>query len=253
MNPNTTDQDNYDQPVAYDAQGRPLYAHPPTTPSAPATLTKPATEQIVHIARAIDPIKQQISDETQKKHDSSHRIYPMLNLSESEYIIAALRRHPIGLIIPLALGTLLITIALIVLSNYQAIVTALSLDGKLAQTSVIAVPLLLFCAVVILGMFVVYYVYVNNKFYLTNESVIQEVQLTLFSRHEQTVSLGNVEDSSYYQEGILQSIFNYGTIRLSTQGDETTYTFPYAGNPKERVATLNNAVEAFKNGRPVTD
>lgn len=241
MNPKETDQDTYDQPVAYDAQGQPLYAHPP------------AAEHVVHIARDIDPVKQQISDETKKRHDISHRIYPMLNLSESEYIIAALRRHPIGLIIPLALGTLLIAVALIVLSNYQSIVTALNIDGQLAQTSTIAIPLLLFCGVVILGMFIAYYVYVNNRFYLTNESVIQEVQMTLFARHEQTVSLGNVEDASYYQEGIFQDVFNYGTIRLSTQGDETTYTFTYAGNPKERVATLNNAVEAFKNGRPVTD
>jgi len=100
-------------------------------------------------------------------------------------------------------------------------------------------------------MFVVYYVYVNNKFFLTNESVIQEIQVSLFSRHEQTVSLGNIEDASYSQHGIIQQIFNYGSIRLSTEGDETTYRFTYVANPKQHIATLNNAVEAFKNGRPV--
>lgn len=253
MNPDEPVQDSYDQPVAYDAQGQPLYSHPPKVPVVPTTLTQPAAQQVVHIARAMDPIKQDISDETKRKHDASHRMYPTLNLSENEYIITAVRRHPIGLIVPLTLGTIMIAIALIVLSNYQAIVTALSIGGPLALTSAIIVPILLFCAAIGLGMFVIYYVYTNNKFYLTNESVIQEVQLTLFSRHEQTVSLGDVEDASYYQEGIFQDIFNYGTIRLSTQGDESTYTFNYADNPKERIAALNNAVEAFKNGRPVSD
>jgi hypothetical protein len=38
---------------------------------------------------------------------------------------------------------------------------------------------------------------------------------------------------------------------LSTEGDETTYRFTFAANPKRRIAVLNNAVEAFKNGRPV--
>jgi hypothetical protein len=38
---------------------------------------------------------------------------------------------------------------------------------------------------------------------------------------------------------------------LSTEGDETTYRFNYVTNPKYYIAILNNAVEAFKNGRPV--
>ena len=67
------------------------------------------------------------------------------------------------------------------------------------------------------------------------------------------MSLANIEDASFYQQGILQQIINYGSIRLSTQGDETTYHFTYVANPKRHIATLNNAVEAFKNGRPVED
>jgi hypothetical protein len=95
------------------------------------------------------------------------------------------------------------------------------------------------------------YVYTGNKFFLTNESVIQEIKTSLFDKHEQTVSLINIEDSSYEQRGVLQQMLNYGSIRLSTEGDETTYRFTYVANPKKEVAVLNNAVEAFKNGRPV--
>jgi len=241
---------NYDQPVAYDAQGNPLYAHPP---KKPRTLTQPAAHQIVHVARAIEPIKQEVSQEVKKRHERSALLYPTLNLSDGEYVISAVRRHPIGLIIPLALGALLIAMALTILSNYAEIADALSIQGQLAEVSVITVPFLLFCALIGLGMFVVYYVYVNNKFFLTNESVIQEIQDSLFSHHEQTVSLNNIEDASYTQQGILQQIINYGSIRLSTEGDETTYRFTYVANPKQHIATLNDAVEAFKNGRPVGD
>ncbi len=50
---------------------------------------------------------------------------------------------------------------------------------------------------------------------------------------------------------LIQQMFNYGSLRLSTEGDETTYRFNYVYDPREKVGILNNAVEAFKNGRPI--
>lgn len=210
-------------------------------------------QTVVHVARPVDPEHPVISPETQAKHDESMRLYPFLNLSNGEYIIRAVRRHPIGLIIPLTIGTLLIAAALTLLLSYDEFVATMAITGPLADSAAVTVPILVFCALIGFGMFVVYYVYVNNKFFLTNESVIQEIQLTLFSRLEQTVSLGNIEDASFTQHGILQHILDYGNIRLSTQGDETTYRFSYVASPKTHIAELNNAVEAFKNGRPVSD
>ena len=106
---------------------------------------------------------------------------------------------------------------------------------------------------VLIGGYIVIWVYLSNQFFLTNESVIQEIQTSLLSRHEQTVSLDNIEDASYRQAGILQTLLNYGSIRLSTEGDETTYRFNYVADPKRQIAILNNAVEAFKHGRPVEE
>ena len=111
--------------------------------------------------------------------------------------------------------------------------------------------LLLISALVVLGGAVALWVYLQNQFFMTNEGVIQEVQDSLFMRREQTVSLGSIEDASFKQNGILQTVLDYGTIRLSTEGQETTYVFRYVAHPKKQIATLNNAIEAFKNGRPV--
>ena len=117
--------------------------------------------------------------------------------------------------------------------------------------ALLSIPLLLLAVLALIGGYVGTYVYRENTFFLTNESVIQNVQTSLFSKRLQTVSLGNVEDASYTQNGILPHILNYGMIRLSTQGDETTYRFSYASEPENQIGLLNNAVEAFKNGRPV--
>ena len=243
---------NEEQPVAYDTEGRPLYARPQTQPAATQP-SAPVTPPVVHVTRSVSPEKAVISPEDQKRHEESAAQYPLLNLSEGEYVINAVRRHPIGLVIPIGLGTLLIGVTLGVLLNYDIFAQQLLLMGALSDISIVAIPMLLFCLLVGLGMFVSWYVYVNNKFFLTNESVIQEIQHSLFSRLEQTVSLANIEDASFTQVGILQQILDYGDIRLSTEGDETTYRFSYVASPKQHITTLNNAVEAFKNGRPVDD
>lgn len=244
--PSPTPQD-YNQPVAYDAQGRPLYAHPPVE-AAPQTPV--ATPQIVHVSRSVEPVKYEVSPEVKAKHEASVRQYPFLNLSEAEYIISAVRRHPIGLVLPVGLTAILMSVLLLFLFNYDTI-AASSGTFTFPTLQEVFFPVVALIVAVAFGGFVAVYVYLANKFFLTNESVIQEVQFSLFSRHEQTVSLGNIEDASFRQEGLLQSILNYGSIRLSTEGDETTYRFKYVANPKEQIALLNNAVEAFKNGRPI--
>lgn len=244
MNSKKQSQIDYSKPVAYDSNNRPLYAHPPTTEAKPQT---------VHMARPVEPERQAISHAVRSKHDQSRMTYPGLNLSEGEFVIRKVVRHPIGLVGPMILGVFLVLAALIFLFSFDATMKSLSLSALMINSSMMILPTLIFVGLVLIGMYIIYYVYSNNEFYLTNESVIQEIQISLFSKSEQTVSLVNIEDASYTQLGIIQQIFNYGSIRLSTEGEETTYRFTYVSNPKEVIAVLNNAVEAFKNGRPVVN
>lgn len=247
MNPNATppiqpDQQNMPpQPVAYDSEGRPLYAAPP-----------PSTPQVVHLSRAVEPIEQPISPEVKARHDQSMRAFPFLNLSAGEFVISAVRRHPIGLLLPAGLTVFLVALTASIIINFSLIAESL---GLIEPPDPIGVFLTgsLFIILFLIGGYIAVWVYINNKFFLTNESVIQEIQTSLFTRHEQTVSLSNIEDASFVQQGIIQTMFNYGSIRLSTEGDETTYRFAYVSNPKQQIAILNNTVEAFKNGRPVVN
>jgi hypothetical protein len=239
---------DYSKPVAWDEYGRPLYAHPPEAQAQP--------QQFVHIARSINPVEQKISPEILAKHDESKRKYPHLNLSKGEYVITAVRRHIIGLFqIWFVVAAIIVTFGGLFGALFLGgAAESFSIFGDSGEITGLAVAvMILFFALAIGGGFIATYIYNANRFYLTNESVIQEIQTGIFSKHEQTVSLVNIEDASYKQHGIIQTMFNYGTIRLSTEGDETTYRFTYVTNPKRHIATLNNAVEAFKNGRPVVN
>lgn len=272
MNPNVEDQAN-PKPVAYDAEGKPLYAAPPPPPppqpaktshvtAAPDSIeghnfdpkmrTQYANEpRVVHHTRPLEPKVNEMSDELKRLCEESARKYPNLNLSEGEYVIKSITRHPIGLLIPMVTTISAILVLLAALITYP-IVAPTDVNGEIQFVMPVTVILLCLIVLVGLGGYAAVWVYLRNAFYLTNESVIQEIQHSLFSRHEQTVSLGSIEDASYRQVGILQTAFNYGTIRLSTEGDETTYKFEYVDNPKKQIAILNNAIESFKNGRPVS-
>lgn len=237
---------DYNKPVAYDNEGRPLYAHP--------SQQHPVGQQssVVHMVRPVDPVQLSISPEIQAKHDDSVRRYSNLNLSEGEYVISAVQRHPIGLVpIGMFVGFMLF-ICLGSIPLYGSFVNSQNGSG-LPPVEIFGLLGLLLSALFVIGGMIAVHIYLSNKFFLTNESVIQEIQHSLFSKHEQTVSLLNIEDASYRQDNIIQTIFNYGSIRLSTEGDETTYRFSYVANPKRQIAILNNAVEAYKNGHPVAN
>lgn len=264
---------DYSKPVAYDNQGRPLYAHPPAqnlTTNQPSHVTAvdplqpghgfdPRTRVqysnepgVRHVTREIDPPKLPVSDDNQKRSEQSKKDYPFLNLSEGEFVIMAVRRHPIGLFIPAVVTAVGIIMVYVVAFLFIGMIASgdLALPNTPSAAGIFGFASLVAFLVGIFG-YIYIWVYLQNKFFMTNESVIQEIQTSLFAKHEQTVSLGSIEDASFVQTNIIQTVFNYGSIRLSTEGEETTYRFHYVANPKQHIAKLNNAVEAFKNGRPV--
>ena len=194
-----------------------------------------------------------MSPEALKRHQDSKRKYPRLNLSQGEYVIEVVDRHPIGLFGIWAAAGIVILVLVILMALISGGALTSDLSGQpTVPIVVLAIPAILISFLVLIFAFVASYVYTANRFYLTNESVIQHIQNSLFSKREQTVSLANVEDASFSQDGIVPHLLDYGMIRLSTQGDETTYRFQYASHPEKSIGILNNAVEAFKNGRPVT-
>jgi len=275
MNGNQTgnNQQNPARPVAYDAEGRPLYAAPqpepePQRPQGTRSHVTAAAEsyeghnfnpriraqyanepRVVHAARAYEPNVYAVSEELMKRHDDSATRFPDLNLSEGEYVILSIKRHPIGLLAPMITSITLIIVLLVALIIYPTLIAESGTDTP--SMGIMAVILMALIVLIGIGGYLAVWVYVRNTFYLTNESAMQEIQHGVFSRNEQTVSLGSIEDASFVQNGILQTMLDYGTMRLSTEGEETNYSFDYVANPKKQVAVVSNAVECFKNGRPV--
>lgn len=227
------------EPVAYDIEGNPLYASPiSASPALDGTQVETDHGEF--------EVKKNINhdDEIKRRHEESLAEYPWLNLSEGEYVISAVRRHVVGLVGQVVVITILLSIVAIFAMNYSYMAEYLQFNKPYTGYVVGASVLLgiLFC----LGGYLSLWAYVNNRFFLTNECVIHEIQTSIFTKFEQTVSLDNVEDVSYSQSGFMQSIFDYGSIRLSTEGEETTYRFNYVSSPKAQIRLINDAIEEYK-------
>lgn len=243
--------------TVYDAQGNPIQVDSQQFQQAVSAgsvdhTNHPPNPQVVFMTRPHEPVAPKLSPAALARHKDSVKKYPFLNLSEGEFVIVAIRRHPIGLlgIWAVVASAILILLFMIGLNMATSVDTVGTLVSEESAPSLVIVFLSLM-ALFVLGGVMATWVYQGNRFFLTNESVTQQIQTSLFAKKEQTISLTNIEDASFTQKGILQHMLNYGSLRLSTEGDETTYRFNFVENPSAQVAKLNNAVEAFKNGRPV--
>lgn len=227
---------DYDKPVAYDNEGRPLYAHPPEGQY---------TER-EHVSTPMDV--RETTQVQQKLHNDSVNRFPDVTLSSEQYIISQVPRHPIGIAIPIVIASLLSLLIIFGLSLYPKLVPS----GNPPFSSLL-LPTALLLALIALGTYIVVWVFQKNRLFVTNESINQQIQFNLFAHNEQTVDLSEIKDISYSQSGILQILFGYGTIILTTEGDGRTYTYTYVSEPKKVVAMLNSVLEDFKNGRPISE
>ena len=68
----------------------------------------------------------------------------------------------------------------------------------------------------------------------------------LFTRSSNVIELSRIEDVSFKQNGFFDYIFRIGTIRMSTVGDETTYTFPFVDTPTDEVNLIAHLIHLAK-------
>lgn len=205
--------------------------------------------QTAHAGTSASRAEIGISPELMARHEESQRRFPGIHLSKGEYIIMEVRRHPIGLFSIWALTIMLVVVTLAVIPLYGsnvglvASVFDASVDS-LPTAAEITMPILALAGVFLMGGLIAVYVYNGNLFYLTNESIIQFIQNSIFSTKEQQINLVNVDDVSYRQQGILQQVLHYGTVRISTEGDERNpYIFYFVANPQVVTRTINDAME----------
>lgn len=188
------------------------------------------------------------------RHQQAKADYPELGkLMDNEFVLTIVERHPLGVIILWCLDLFLVLAITIIwfmflANNGTAALVSSSNDQAIAGLimTVVVVDLLL-----LLAGWIGVSIYKANRLFITSERVIQFVARGPFDRKRQAIDLSGIEDVASSQKGVFATIFNYGTIRLSTIGDESTYTLTFVQDPNEVANRLNVVLQAVKNARPV--
>ena len=180
------------------------------------------------------------------RHERSKKDFPGLRLEDDEYVEFAFKRAKICLF--LIFGGVGLGLAVVLLA-FLLVLMGQSMIDEMGRNFLFIILAALLAAAIIIGL-ISLTVHRGNKLFITNRRVIQMVMTSPVVNSVNIIDLSSVEDASFRQENLLQSLFHYGTLRLSTVGDETTYTFKYSDITGEQLKEVTDLISnAKKHGR----
>ena len=176
------------------------------------------------------------------RHDRSVKDFPFLKLEEDEYVEFSFKRAKICymLIFGGVAAALIVVLAVFLL----VLMSQSTLDTMARNFMYILLAVLV--ATALIAAYIAVTVFSKNKLILTNKHAVQYVMKHPLATSVNIIDLVSVEDASFSQEGIFQNFFKYGTLRLSTVGDETTYTFPYSDITPAELKAVSKLISSKK-------
>ncbi len=176
------------------------------------------------------------------RHERSKKDFPMLKLADDEYVEVALSRARICLWAILG-GTALCVI--IILLAFLLVLLGQQMLDEMGKNFLFIILFALLASAVVIGL-IALRIYNGNKLFVTNRRVFQLLTTSLVSSSTNVIDLPSIEDASFHQNGILQQLLHYGTLRLATVGDETTYTFKYSDIKPEQMEKISKLITEAK-------
>lgn len=169
-----------------------------------------------------------------------------IEFDKDEKLMCEIRKHPFGLFIVYFIGFFVAAAILV-----ATLVTAHFFNGDPLETGtnlarfrpVVLIVGLILAVLTVLLTFVGAFLYKSNVILVTSEKIAQVLYQSLFNRKISQLSIGDVQDVTVKQTGVLPRLFNYGTLVIETAGEQQNYTFTYTPNPYQASKCIVGAHE----------
>jgi uncharacterized membrane protein YdbT with pleckstrin-like domain len=171
--------------------------------------------------------------------------FGLIEFDANEELVIEIRKHPIGLLLILLIGGLVGLITMLI-AGYLATAdlnTALNTTGLNAMRGPLVATFFVLLIITVVGTLIGVFLYRGNVIYVTSEKIAQVLYTSLFHRKVSQLSIGDVQDVTVSQNGILAHIFNYGTLVVETAGEQQNYTFTFVPDPYVKSRALVGAHE----------
>ncbi len=182
------------------------------------------------------------------------RLDKLPNAKPGEKTILFLRRH---WFVPLKIFLTLIFLMLIPIAVY--IIFSREMPWMLNHsvvTPLLAIAASLFYLAIWIYSFSEFIDYYLDIWIVTNERIINIEQLGLFARTASELNLTAVQDVTSDVRGIIQTIFDFGTVHVQTAAETTRFVFKQVEQPeiiKRQIIQLSDQARAKQKQAPTND
>lgn len=171
---------------------------------------------------------------------------PLSVMQPGEKTLSEIKRHPIGLIVNfIGAGVVILSIVAITIYGFPFISDTDTTNLKF-WSGTIAVLLI---ALTLIYTYILTRIYNANRWIVTTDSVTQVTQNGLFGSQTSQLPMGNLEDVTVDQHGVLAHMFGFGTLKAQTAGEDSKFTFVYCPNPTKQAQIILGARETFELSR----
>lgn len=180
-------------------------------------------------------IKHLRKEDAAKLSHMGRKYFNLIEFDNKERLIAEIRKHPIGLFFIYLTGCSIAVIAAVIFglasftNGLGDFMGGAELSGSVR--SLIVVGGFLFIVFVLIAMTIQAVLYTHNVIFVTSDKIAQILYMSLFHRKISQLSIGDVQDVTVTQRGVLAHFFNYGTLVIETAGEQQNYTFTYIPEP----------------------
>lgn len=187
-------------------------------------------------------------DEQAKLSATGRKYFNLIEFDKDEHLICEIRKHSIGLFFIYLTGigislVLAIIFGIVFSSAFDEVFSGVSSSSTSSAKSLTTIGGIVFIFFILVAMTIQAILYTNNVIYVTSEKIAQVLYITLFNRKISQLSIGDVQDVTVTQKGILSHAFNYGTLVIETAGEQQNYTFTYIPDPYKHSKLIVGAHE----------
>lgn len=168
-----------------------------------------------------------------------------LPIDSDETIIAVYRHHPIAYIIPLLLAFLMIGLIAGLTAALTSVGTSTGtpiVDPTYRQYIIMGVGL--FSLLILVFTYIPVWIKMQDQLVLTNESLIQILQTSLFSDKVSQLGLQSFADVTV-RSGFWGNLFGFGHITIETPGEQDNFEYGYLPGANEAARQITEAHENF--------
>lgn len=160
------------------------------------------------------------------------KCFSLIEFDDQEGLLCEIRKHPIGLFFIYLTGCFITLAVSLVLGfvGFSGVFEGSAVSSSNLQSVIVLVGFV-FVIFIIIAMIIQAMMYSNNVIFVTTEKIAQVLYINLFNRKISQLSIGDVQDVTVTQKGVLAHMFNYGTLVIETAGEQQNYTFTFIPEP----------------------